>query len=524
MRTASGLVRTIDKFGAMSFGFHCICLGAVTAELFTWISLTYPGSDIFFYLLVGMIMCFFHSFAYSVIGASFPRSGSNYVMLSRVIHPAVGFANNFLFIINTAIVLGFICAFIPSYFLPGYFWSLGAALNSPMLMEWATIVSTPVGIFAIGTIIGVIILIASCLPTRTVMTFMKAGFIIGVGAFLVLVLVSATGTTESFRAAWNNLLAPYGAPYDEMIPRALEGGMPTYGPLEGGLAGLTVAFLFYYGYFAPNFLAGEVKEAPKTLLISPWAALLFTWALLNVLAALILRFIPKTWIDATVYVLYTLRQPDLPFAAWTIFWPTVLTPNPWVISIIYLGLAFTVLPLLATYYMYASRCIFAWSFDRIVPEKLAYVTGRWRSPIVALILIFVMGEIGLYLSRFTLVLVLVNASLAFVVVGAIDVLAVWLFPFLKKDLFEKAPSYVRAKVGPVPLVTIAGLIAEGILLYAIYMTLLVPAIGGYLDVTNLSLIVGTWIAGALIYYVARWYRLKKELIDISLAFKEIPPG
>lgn len=38
-----------------------------------------------------------------------------------------------------------------------------------------------------------------------------------------------------------------------------------------------------------------------------------------------------------------------------------------------------------------------------------------------------------------------------------------------------------------------------------------------------ALIASPFIAGIVIYYVMRAYRLKKEGIDINLTFKEIPP-
>src|SRR5260370_849841 len=46
-------------------------------------------------------------------------------------------------------------------------------------------------------------------------------------------------------------------------------------------------------------------------------------------------------------------------------------------------------------FLIATRAMFAWSFDRLAPEKLAEVHPRYRSPWVAIMVPAVLGEIFL---------------------------------------------------------------------------------------------------------------------------------
>jgi hypothetical protein len=50
-----------------------------------------------------------------------------------------------------------------------------------------------------------------------------------------------------------------------------------------------------------------------------------------------------------------------------------------------------------------------------------------------------------------------------------------------------------------------------------------PAVGGGINSTKLLVLAGLVITGLIVFYVARWYRLKNEGIDINWTFQSIPP-
>jgi APA family basic amino acid/polyamine antiporter len=97
------------------------------------------------------------------------------------------------------------------------------------------------------------------------------------------------------------------------------------------------------------------------------------------------------------------------------------------------------------------------------------------------------------------------------------------FPFVKKEMFEASPAMVKAKIGPVPVISIAGGFSGIAMVLALGMYLLHPELSGPVSPLSIGLIVGWAIFFALIYYIARWYWQRKGL-DISLSYKEIPPG
>ena len=97
-----------------------------------------------------------------------------------------------------------------------------------------------------------------------------------------------------------------------------------------------------------------------------------------------------------------------------------------------------------------------------------------------------------------------------------------MFPFRRKELYDASPSIVKGRIAGVPVISILGAIALIFTLYASYYALTAPVMGP-LNTASYSMVVGTFVAGLVIYYVAKMYRLKTEDIDLGLLIKEIPP-
>jgi amino acid transporter len=185
---------------------------------------------------------------------------------------------------------------------------------------------------------------------------------------------------------------------------------------------------------------------------------------------------------------------------------------------------YTLINLAQTYFFYCSRIIFAWSFDRLIPEAVCYIHPKLRSPIWAILIITLIAEVGIIDAATGGVM---GAQLNFVFFAVctqlIPVLAMTLFPYLKPDLFENASAMVRRKLGKVPVITIVGSITMAYLLWMIIAAFLYPAVGGRISSGTLGTLAGFFISGLLVFYLARWYRQKNEGIDLNWTFKSVPP-
>jgi APA family basic amino acid/polyamine antiporter len=521
-RKSSGLVRTIGIFGAMVFGVHCISLSSSGLIPFSWVAGVWPGSSIIGVLTVAMFFCLFHAYTYSVIGATMPRSAADYTMASRTLSAPLAFAASWTLVIFSAMVAGSLIAWIPKTALPVLFRAMGIIANNPAFTEFASWCVTTTGIIVIGTICALITFITMIMPTRTILRILEVGFFLGIIAWVILYFQLGTAAKDAFPAAWDKFMGA--GSYAARIDLAKANGMVTNPNVAMmTLAGLIMGFWIFYGYYIPTFFAGEVKQAEKTLLAGSWSSLLVTWGIFVVAALLLQRLVPLEWIAAESYLSNAGVSEANPMP-WITFYAAILKPNFLLLWIVAFAWVYTLINLAQTYFFYCSRIIFAWSFDRLIPEKVCYIHPTLHSPIVAITIITLIAEVGVIDAATGGVM---GAQLNFVFFAVctqlIPVLAITILPFTKPDLFENASAFVKRRLGRIPVITIVGGITLAYLLWMIIASFLYPAVGGRIGTGTLLTLAGFVISGIIVFYVARWYRLKQEGIDIKWTFQSVPP-
>jgi len=525
-RKSSGLVRTIGVFGAMVFGVHCISLSSSGLITFSWVAGVWPGSSIIGVLTVAAFFCLFHAYTYAVIGATMPRSAADYTLASRTLSAPLAFAASWTLVIFSAMVAGALIAWIPKTALPVLFRTMGIVLQNEAFVNFANWCVTPAGIVIIGTVCAIITFVLMIQPTRTILRILEVGFFLGLLAWVVLYLQLGTAASDAFPAAWDKFMGA--GSYAGRIALAEENGMvinPNVGIMT--LAGLIMGFWIFYGYYIPTFFAGEVKQAESTLISGSWASLLVTWAIFVVAALLLQRLVPLEWIAAESY-LSNAGVVDANPMPWITFYAAILSPNILLLWIVAIAWVYTLINLAQTYFFYCSRIIFAWSFDRLIPEKVCYIHPTLNSPIIAILIITLIAEIGVIdASGLLWAGSVMGAQLNFVFFAActmlVPVLAITMFPFTKPDLFENASAFVKRRIGNLPVITVVGAITFLFLLWLIVASFLFPAVGGRISATTLGILFGFVISGLIVFYVARSYRMSKEGIDINWTFQSVPP-
>jgi amino acid transporter len=521
-RKSSGLVRTIGVFGAMVFGVHCISLSSSGLIPFSWVAGVWPGSSIIGVLTVAMFFCLFHAYTYSVIGATMPRSASDYTLGSRTLSAPLAFAASWTLVIFSAMVAGSLIAWIPKTAIPVLFRTMGIVLGNASLIAFADYSSTKAGIILIGSICTLIVFVLMILPTKTILKILEVGFFLGIAAWIIIYFQLGSAKADAFPAAWDKFMGD--GSYAARIELAKANGMVTNPNVAMmTLAGLIMGFWVFYGYYIPTFFAGEVKQAEKTLLAGSWSSLLVTWAIFVVAAIMLQRLVPLEWIAAESY-LSNAGVADANPMPWITFYAAILKPSMILLWIVAIAWIYTLINLAQTYFFYCSRIIFAWSFDRLIPEKVCYIHPKLHSPIIAILIIAIIAEIGVIDAATGSVM---GAQLNFVFFAVctqlVPVTAVTLLPFTKPEIFENASGFVKRKIGKVPVITIIGGITLAYLLWMLIASFLFPAVGGRIGAGTLLTLAAFIGSGFLVFYVARAYRMKKEGIDINWTFKSIPP-
>ena len=155
-----------------------------------------------------------------------------------------------------------------------------------------------------------------------------------------------------------------------------------------------------------------------------------------------------------------------------------LVQNIGILAVIILGsFLFWSLPAMVGNTFMPIRSVFAWAFDRLLPEKLAEVNERTHSPVPAILL--VMGLVTAMLAWsvlstdfFTWLALGVEAGVVCVIIVAI---AAILFPTRRPDLYQASPANV--KFLGFPVFYLVGPLSILVMLFLVWLTVTYPGAG-----------------------------------------------
>jgi amino acid transporter len=179
-----------------------------------------------------------------------------------------------------------------------------------------------------------------------------------------------------------------------------------------------------------------------------------------------------------------------------------------------------------TVFLSSTRVIFAAAFDRLLPEKVAEVDPRTRTPIYALLLMVIPSLIVSALfawNLFDFQSLTLCSTLVIAVTYLGSTIAAILLPYTKPDLYNASPI-ARYKVAGIPLITVAGVIFAGFLVFLLYEWLVDPngLYGiGWKNTSSIIYMGAMYLLALLIYVGFRVYRTRQG-IEVSKIYAEIP--
>ncbi|MEB3860416.1 MAG: hypothetical protein LRS43_04320, partial [Desulfurococcales archaeon] len=201
---------------------------------------------------------------------------------------------------------------------------------------------------------------------------------------------------------------------------------------------------------------------------------------------------------------------------WAVFLAGLLGDSlPLIAVLITLAVPLLVMDGLPVYIMVPTRIIFALSFDRMFPEKMAEVNDRFRSPHWSIALVMVLGIVMVLLTAYSPWVYLISVITAISVRWLFAAIALMLLPYRRPDLYSQS---ITRRIAGIPVVTIIGAIATAFSLAVIGLGTS-QIIGDPVSTTWMAI----WIILAIILYL--YYRAKNRArgIDISRIYKEVPP-
>jgi len=365
--------------------------------------------------ILGGIAILLSVLAVSVLSSAMPRSGGGYVVISRIIGPVWGFLGAWLEFLSIAWSFGIIAVAV----FEGIFQIMGPIAFGPFPLGANAFGSniTDVTLFAGGLVLVLVFTVIGIFGVRLTGLLLQAMFWVpSILTFYVFGLLSQANPTTVAQGMTNVL----GHTPVDYVNGALSQGLDAAGSSAGGYWGavftaMVGAYFAYIGYAASTFVAGEIKEAnkslPRTLVIAS-VLIIALYVSISIIAADSIKGLASQTVGGNSYSLLSawsflsygsggdLVKAGLPnVKLWTTTVAGLTGSGINLGSVNFLLVVFGVFWIandIPPFILTASRVLFAMSFDRVLPAPLANINDRFHSPVNAVIVTGIVGILGCF--------------------------------------------------------------------------------------------------------------------------------
>ena len=521
-RKASGLVRVGSSLDVFIFNVGLVSVGiAIAYNQFYGPSL-YPGAQPWIATLLAAAGMIFVATAFYCWSVVFPRSGGVYVFLSRTINPGVAFVMS---VVETIILLYYAAlaaGLIVQVGLSSFFGAVGMVSRNSTLISWGATVAKPAGVFWIGTLIIVVAGLLLVSGTRRYFTVQRVLFVIAVAGLAVIAVVMIFGSRNSFQSSLTSLT---GLDPGKVVSSATKGGFATAPTSFSESAKFLIwPLLPLLGAVQSVGIGGEIKKVRRSQLFGMLGAVVATGLVIALFAILADKDFGHAFQGAVAYNALTGSGPTTATAPWFAVLAGILGHNVILSAVILATFAAWIWFWIPAEMAYTTRSMIAWSFDRVAPDRLGFVSETTHTPVVAIGISTAGAVVFMWLIAYKAVAFLTFIEVLLVIWGTVMVAAV-VFPLIRKSLYESSPAR-NFKILGVPVMPLSGGIATAFMGYAFWLLWEdANAAGPLIKPSKMPveawITLGAVIAGTAWYLGAKAYRRRRG-INISLAFQQIP--
>jgi basic amino acid/polyamine antiporter, APA family len=527
-RQATGLVRDVPPLSQLVFAILTAPFPWVLAIAIFWTFSAYPGGNLYLAYGIGYLGGLFAAIGIGMLSTTMPRSGGDYVLVGRTIHPVVGLISSFWFTVNVLVSIAFITETLIVGALAPSLVAIGAIGHHKTLLDWGTTLeSSKSWLFVAGIIALVLCSTIVGSGWKVSLRFQNWAFALGMIGMTVAFVVLLVESGGSFIDHFNSFARSYTGKADSyhyLIARAQADGInvnpgTNFGntiPVIGAVMGFSI-----YTWFAIN-IAGEVRQARTW----KFATGMIAAAVVNFLGVLIFTLLFVHSFGGKFFTAINSLNggahypfPSPPFF---VFLVSVASNSEAVAWILGLSLISIMLGLLWLNLLQPVRAMFAYAFDGVFPLKIAHVEKRTHVPIVAVGLTLALA-IGLYswaVYGSSLFRVYVVAIVLAVVPMMLMSISAMILPWRRRQLWES--SVMNIRVRGVPLITVAGMFSFAVSLFCLIVFLHYPGLGLTRPSDALKYL-GILAAAAIVVYAVASYVRGKQGMSLAKATAEIPP-
>ena len=528
-RKSTGLVREgrwIDSFIFNSSASWLFGPLVFSISALYWLN----GSDLISAEGIALIFALAIAGMYAILTALMPRSGGDYVFNSRILHPSIGFGFNFSLTVWQLFSAAFTLYFITNVALGPGLQVLGFFAGAHWISQMGTALEQPINSFIFASVVNVLLGLVMLSGIRKTFTTLNALWGLTILGTIVMIFALITSSAAKFQSSFNSFVVASNGTSSVADPFAfvIQNGSPSAPPFVLAIPAIAICASSVIWVFWETYVSGEVRRASqvKRNVSTMAGAGVLNGALFALLIYLLYRVIGAQFLTAVT-------NPGLPGGLFSssiqaVTAVLILTSGNFysaAILILAVVLGTTVL-LLPALYLQPIRSVFAWSFDRIVPERMGSVSPRFHTPLVTTVILSAVVEIML------VVITVFSASLEQIFYAVIigpafssifpTALSAIVIGFRRKDLLSP-----QLRGGKAYILTVLGFVSLGFILFMTYVFVENESFFFFSTVFSSDfLVVLNFVfipLGALIYFVSYASRKSKNRIDLNKIMMEIPP-
>lgn len=533
-RKATGLVREGSAWSVLVYNINFVSIGLMLVFALVLEPAFYPGGNIEGTFIGAFIVVIPTSLTYAFLAAAMPRSGGDYVYVSRILGPSWGMMSSLNNTIWWILYGGVPSAFFAYYGLTPLLRGLGVLTNNATLIRYGNDLSTPTGAFVVGTILIVLLVAIFAIGLNAYFRIQNWLFAIALIGLAVTIGILATTSHTAFVSSFNHYIGritgQHGA-YHHVIATATKTGFTTAPfSLYWTLIPMTWIYLELVFNQSSAYIGGEVKRPGKVQLWSMPFAAIFSTGVAMLIAWLISRVMGPVFLGAASWTTgAAMGFSSAPVYTELVGFAAGNVVLGFIVTFAFLFWSYSWLP---GQILNSSRNLLAYGIDGVFPSWFGKVSEKRHTPVNALV-VMGLGSIGalFWYTRPTSPFKTITGIFGFILSFLMVSLAAMLFPYRQRHVFDASP--VSWRLGKLPVVTIVGALSFAACGYMGWVYLNDPLSGlsavphntggifGHQTFFMFILNIFIWLLGWFVYWVAKLVRARKG-IDLSATYRELP--
>jgi APA family basic amino acid/polyamine antiporter len=522
-RKATGLVRQVSLADHLIFNFTSATALVSGLVVTSFVVAVFPRANYAVSLAIALAISLGLWTCFALLTATLPKVGGDYVFNSRILHPSIGFAFNLCVVGISPLTGGLVAGFMATLGLSPAFSAIGTVTGSETFTDWAEYFTFPHKnvVFVVGTLGVILVSVLAALGTRILIRTMTILVLVFAASALIDLLILAFTSRSSFESTYNDL-AGAGA-YQSAVDAAKGSGLL---PSEGGYSAKSTFGALFFAItiitycFWGTYLSGEVRRAGQRdrMLKSFLGAGLLQGVALIVGWLLMLKAVGQDF-----FVSATAGNIETGIASFP-FFAALVAEQEVIVAILSLAFTLWIIPGININMAVVQRGLFAYAFDGLLPKRVADVNQRTHTPIVAIVIVAILCEVGValyaYWADFITILTIIGyfPFIALFVVG----ISAMVMERRRPDIYRGSPADWHPM--GLPMLKICGLITSLVSALAIFLVFYFRNETGlaahpWWAALSPVLLVGVGLAW---WYGVRAFR-KTQGVNLDLVYRTIPP-